>query len=148
FVELEPTAGSDPVPAFTAVVDILQQWTGQHPEACLPPVILHLTRGDLDSDQLNEAVGRLSEVAPAAGPVVLYHLAATETPHASASYPESGDAIESDALKAVFDATSGLLGRDQLAVDKPSIIGVESRGLVINGKFDLLFDGILPVLAD
>ena len=148
FVELEPTAASDPVPGFTAVVDILNQWTGQHPDACLPPVILHLTRAELDSDQLAEAASMLGAVVTSAGSVVLYHLAATETPHPSASYPADGDAIESDSLQAIFDATSGLLGRDQLAIDKPSIVNVESRGLVINGKFDLLFDGILSALAD
>lgn len=148
FVEVEPTAGSNPAPGFGATAEIINEWIGQHPEAVLPPVVLHLTRGAQDAAALTEAAGQLSTIAPAAGPVVLYHLAATEQPHASSSYPADAEAIESDSLKAAFEASSTLLGREQLAVDKPSIVSAESRGVVINGKFDLLLDGISAQLSD
>lgn len=148
FVEVEPTAGSNPAPGFGAAAEIVNEWIGQHPDAVLPPVVLHLTRGAQDAGSLTEATGQLTAIAPAAGSVVLYHLAATEKPHASTSYPADSEGIECESLKAAFEASAGLLGREQLSVDKPSIVSAESRGVVINGKFDLLFDGINAALAD
>lgn len=146
YFELEPTSAASPVEAFAAVARIVTDWTVQHPTACLPPIVLHMTRGAHDPSAMDRATGSLRAISAAAGPVVLYHLVATEAAHKSSAYPASAADIDEPTLQKLWDITSPLLDRARLASEKPAVMA-DSRGIVINGKFDLLLDGVKAALA-
>lgn len=146
YFDLEPTAGAPPVTAFEKVAELAGEWCRQHPQARLAPIILHLTRGHIEPGDVDWAAGALSRVDTAAGPVTLYHLIVTEEPHKSLAYPANADELQEPALKKLWEATSLLLGREQLAADKPTITA-DSRGMVVNGKFDLLLEGVKRVVG-
>ena len=146
-VELEPTSAAAPGTAFEAVAAVLSDWCGRHPQACVPPVVLHLTRGQHSASDLEPAAVKIQSMSVAAGSVVLYHAIATDAPHTSISYCETDIDLESPELKAAFAVSSPLLGRDQLLESKPALVKPLSRGFVVNGKFDLLLDGIRDALS-
>ncbi len=146
-IELEPTAAAAPRTAFEAAAALIGDWCGQHSQASVPPVVLHLTRGQHSAGDLESAVASLQAHSVASGPVVVYHAIATESPHTSLSYCETDADLGCPELKAAFAVTSPLLGRDQLTESKPALVKPLSRGIVVNGKFDLLLDGIRAALT-
>ena len=141
YFDLEPTAAAPPVTAFERVAELAGEWCRQHGSACLPPVILHLTRGHIEPGDVDWAKEALERVDTAAGPVTLYHLIATEEPHKSLAYPASDEEVATPSLKKLWEATSPLLNAEQLAADKRPVTAA-SRGMVVNGKFDLLLEAI------
>jgi len=147
FLELEPTAAASPLTAFEATAAAITDWCERHSQACVPPVVLHLTRGQHSASDLESAAAKLQSLSVSAGPVALYHTIATETPHSSISYCETDIELDSPQLKAAFAVSSPLIGRDQLMQSKPALVKPQSRGFVINGKFDLLLDGIREALS-
>jgi hypothetical protein len=147
YVELEPATAASPVSAFETARDLLADWSGRHPDACVAPIVLHLTRGQLSSADLDEAWGKLTSIRTAAGEVVGYHLVATEEPHSSIAFPINNSSLQTDELKALFDRSSKLLGSEQLEISKPKLVKVDSRGLVVNCKFDFLMDGIIEAFS-
>lgn len=147
YVELDPTTAASPVPAFEVACTVLSEWCGQHPEACVPPIVVHLTRGQLSRDDLTNACMKLSSVGNVSGPVLCYHLVATEEPHSTVAFPTDDANLQTDQLKDLFAQSSKLLGSDNLEVSKPKLIKADSRGLVVNGKFDFLADGINEVFS-
>ncbi len=70
----------------------------------------------------------------------------TESPHPSLAYVPDPARIQSDGIRKLWELSSPLLGRQTLA-DKRPAVSAESRGFVVNGKFDLLLDGIKAVQA-
>jgi hypothetical protein len=146
YFELEPTSAASPVEAFTAVAELIGTWCSAHPTAATAPLVLHLTRGRQDSQQLEQAASQLQSIACAAGPVRLCHLVATDFPHKSLSYMDSDHEIEAPGLRKLWELSSPLLGREQLAASKPAVKEA-SRAIVINGKFDVFLDGIKFALA-
>lgn len=147
YVELDPTTAASPVPAFEVAGTVLSEWCGQHPEACVPPIVVHLTRGQLSKDDLTNAWMKISSVSNVSGPVVCYHLVATEEPHSTVAFPIDDANLQTDQLKDLFAQSSKLLGSDNLEVSKPKLVKADSRGLVVNGKFDFLADGINEVFS-
>jgi hypothetical protein len=146
YFELEPTATAPPTDAFAAVGEIAAKWVEQHPTACVPPIVLHLTRGVVDPAAIEAAAARLQSVSTAAGPVVLYHLVSTEAPQKSLAYPDGEAQMDDPGLKQLWKVTSPLLDRAHLAAEKPCV-KENSRGMVINGKFDLLLAGLKAALG-
>lgn len=146
YFELEPTAAAAPEGAFAAAAEIAGEWIGRHPQACLAPIVVHLTRGKASDLEIDQAVARLSAISTAAGPVVLYHLVATESPHRSLAYPATAEGIEDAGLRKLWDNSSLLLARERLAGEKPTI-QPDSRGFVVNGKFDLLLEGVKDAIC-
>jgi hypothetical protein len=145
FFDLEPTAAAPPVTAFERVAELASEWCRQHRSASLATIVLHLTRGQIepgDVDWAKEALGRVDSTA---SPVTLYHLVVTEEPHKSLAYPASDEEIGNPSLKKLWQATTLLLDRERLAAEKRPIT-VESRGFVVNGKFDLLLEPIKRLL--
>jgi hypothetical protein len=128
FFEQEPTAAASATKAFAAVAKLVAEWSEKHPTACLPPVVLHLTRGQADTAEIEQAA------APLSGPAVLYHLVATESPHTSQAYPDAPDELATPSLQKLWELTSPLLGATD--TEKPP------RGLVVNGKFDKFLEEI------
>lgn len=146
YFDVEPTAGAPPVTAFETVASIAGEWCGQHRQPRLAPIVLHLTRGHIEPGDVDWAAGALAKVDTVAGPVTLYHLVVTEEPHKSLAYPATADEIPEPKLKKLWEATSLLIGREQLMADKPAITA-DSRGMVVNGKFDLLLNGVERVVG-
>ena len=139
-VEVEPTGAARMQPAFQAVAGLLRQWCANHADASLSPVVVHLTRGCAEPDDVQSAAAELASITTLGGaPVTLYHAVTTETRHASVVYPDGDAALETDSLKALWKTASPLLFGDTLAEEKPAI-RPGSRGLVVNGKFFLLVD--------
>ena len=147
YFELEPTAAAPTAEAFAAIARVAADWCSQHPAASLPPVILHLTRGHAEPAEIEQAAGQLREVTVPAGPVVLYHLVSTETPHKSLAYTDTPDEMAEPSLQKLWELSSPLLGHEWLAADNPAI-KPESRGIVVNGRFDRFLDEIKRVLAE
>lgn len=146
YFDLEPTAGVSPAPAFAAIAGIVGDWITQHPMARLAPIVVHLTRGDFDLAEIDEAAAPLKALQTSAGPATLYHLAATESPHKSLAYPASDAELDDPCLKKLWEISSPLLSRRRLSQEKAAISD-ESRGMVVNGKFDLLLEGIKDALG-
>ena len=147
FVELDPTTAASPVSAFQAVRAILDEWRELHPSSCVAPVVVHLTRGRLLPEDLDEAVAQFANCTGPAGGVNLFHLVATEHPHPSLAYSDGDSDLQGAELQKLWAVSSLLLGREALAASKPSLVKPESRGIVVNGKFDLLLEGISASLA-
>jgi hypothetical protein len=127
FLELEPTRGCSPLPAFESVKQALDSWTAEHSKAGNPPIVLHLTRGGQSEGDLREAVGLINGAA-------VYHLVVTEEPHASLAYPSSDDEIQDSNIRLLAELSSPL--GDEFA-DHPAVKN-GSRGIVVNGKFECL----------
>ena len=142
FVDLKPTAAAAPAPGFAAVNELLEGLQRDRAESPVLPVVLHITRGRFEPGQIEEAVGRLNK----AGRCTLYHLVLSESPHPSLAYPAEPTKIQDAGLVKLWELTSPLLGSRTLAARKTAILP-ESRGIVINGKFDLLLDGIEEALV-
>lgn len=146
YFDVEPTGAAAPAGAFAAAAQIARDWSARHSTARVAPVVLHLTRGAAAPADMEQAAEALKTVQHAAGCVALYHLVATESPHKSLAYPEGDAEIESPELKKLWELSSPLLGRERISAEKPSVTA-EARGIVINGKFDLLLNGIKDALA-
>ena len=93
-------------------------------------VVLHLTRG-----------GDCAALAALPDDVRLYHLVLTETPQRSLAYPSSPDGLDDPHLRAIWERTSRLGHAKALASRRPSLAD-DSRGMVVNGKFDVLLESL------
>ena len=141
FFDVEPTTAAAPLDAFHAVANIVRDWSAQHPQAWLPPVVVHLTRGSANPDEIESGAAAIQSCTAAGGPAVLYHLVATESPHKSLAYVDVNLEIEGPSLQKLWDVTSPLLARERIAADRTNI-SAQARGFVVNGKFDLLLEAL------
>ena len=130
YVELEPATAADPASAFVAVGELLSRWRCETSSAG-PVLLLHLTRGCPPPD-FQLPAGLLEAVT-------LAHLVLTESPHRSLSYPAEMAATESPELVRLWELSSPLPRLERLAAGRPSLVP-GARALVVNGKFDLLWE--------
>ncbi|HID78875.1 MAG TPA: hypothetical protein EYP56_23125 [Planctomycetaceae bacterium] len=135
FVDLAPTAAVSPVPALAAAGARIARWAEQQEHGSGRAIVIHFTRAQFDPQELREAVEKLHAQAPV--PVYLYHVVATETPHRSVSYPPDSQRMDTPELAALWQQTSPMAGREYLAARRPAV-SPQSRGMVINARFDLL----------
>ncbi len=135
FVDLPPTRPASPQPAFEAVAQLVNDWCGRHPGGLVPPIVLHVTRGRAEGVELAQTLQHAT----------LYHSVHTDVPHRTVAYANQPEGIEIPALQRLWEISSLLIGAEQLAAKRPAVTA-DSRGIVINGKFDLLPDGILSVI--
>ena len=146
YFDLEPTAACPPAAGFSAAANIVSEWCAAHRSVSLAPVVVHLTRGCVEADEVERARASLAAVSSAAGPPTLYHLLSTETPYKSLAYPDCDDEIDGAGFKALWSATSPLLACERLSADRPKVVTPGARGMIVNGKFDLLLEGIRNAL--
>jgi len=143
YLELEPTAAD--VAALRTGVEaasaLVAQWHGQHPDAAVAPVVLHWTRGRWDPESVEGALGPLEALAGSTPGVLLYHVVVSDSPHRSLAYPGDPAGIERPELAKLWEKSSPVLGAARLAAQKRRVTP-RSRGIVINGKFDLLLESI------
>lgn len=140
FLDLTATEYSDPRPAFKRAAAMISAWQAAHPAAGPPPMLLHLTSGSWNEAAIQEAAKSLAESSTES---ILYHHIATELPHPSVAYPETENALDHPSLAAAWQCTSPLINVGEYQTR--SNISDSSRGIVVNGKFDLLFDVIAGV---
>jgi hypothetical protein len=140
YVELDASKAVPPAPAFTAAAGLVSEWSGRSNGAGARPVVVHLTRAQQSVAELQEAVAQLPPET------LLYHVVATEDPHPSVLYPNSPDALQDANCQVIWSLTSPLEAAAMLAETRPQI-QPDSRGLVVNGKFDLLLDSVKAALA-
>jgi hypothetical protein len=146
YFDLEPTAAAPPVTAFEKAAELAGQWCRDHRSPALAPIVLHLTRGQVEPQDADWIRSALDRVDSTAGPVTLYHLIVTAEPHKSLAYPATDEELAEPALKKLWATTSLLLDRERFAADKRPVTS-ESRGMVVNGKFDLLVDAVKQAVA-
>lgn len=143
FLDHTATEKSDPRPAFKQAAAMISTWQASHPNATAPPLVLHFTSGSWDNTMIEEAAKNLGETD---AELILYHHVATEQPHPSAAYPESETGLEQPSLATAWHCTSplGNANGDQ----NSSNLSESSRGMVVNGKFDLLMEAIQGASAN
>jgi hypothetical protein len=150
YFDVEPAAAVPPQAGFAAAASIVADWCAQHPTG-LPPTVLHLTRGRHAAADIAAAVGRLVFAATASGNLLIHHLVFTETPHKSLAYPASDSELETEELRALWQASSPVPEWERLQAAKRPYIAAGSRGFVINGKFDIIGEefsnSLVPALA-
>jgi hypothetical protein len=146
YFDLEPTATCPPMLAFAATGVIVAEWCQSHPTG-LPPVVLHLTRGVHPPGDTTSAAALLAKVSTSSGPARLLHCVATESAHPPSAYPAAADGLGSDALRALWEASSPLNGWEKLRdAKRPNLVN-GARGLVVNGAFDALGEEFINSLA-
>jgi hypothetical protein len=137
FVDVSSTGAAAPAPAFAAVKGLLTEWRKERGARHVAPVVLHMTRGRFQPDEIEGAVAQLGQV----GTFTLYHLVLTESPHPSVAYPSAPVKLRNALLVKLWELTSPLLGAQTFAARKGSV-APGARGIVINGKFDLFLESI------
>ena len=142
FLDHTATEKSDPRPVFKQAVTMISTWQASHTNATAPPLVLHLTSGSWDNTMIEEASKNLEETD---AEIILYHHVATEQPHPSTAYPDSETGLEQPSLAAAWHCTSVL---SNASSDNRTNISASSRGMVVNGKFDLLTDTIKGASAN
>jgi len=138
FLDHPPAASCSCRPAFEEVCRLLREWIQNTPQAVRPAIVLHLTRGKHDADDLDFAAAAVRGLEPGTESAVLYHLVLTEQPMKSFAYPDRSSDFGDLGIAKLWEASSLLLGREALKESRP-FLSDESRGIVINGKFDLLW---------
>lgn len=137
YLELEPTLAAPPHGAFVEVKRLLQEWYGRHGGAARPAIVLHLTRGAMPPAEVDAFAAVLRELEAINLSVALYHLILPEKTVSARAYPDSAEGLEEETLRQLWDVSSRLVNVEKLLVNKP-MLKEASRGVVINGKFDLL----------
>jgi hypothetical protein len=136
-VEIEPTSASPIAAGFAAAADVVATWLRENPASHLPPIVLHLTRGRHEPEDIAAAAQAFLSLSNRHGAApLLYHQVVTELPHPSVVYPLDESELTDDSLQALYHAASPVLGCEQLAEQIRSL-QPGARGLVVNGKMDL-----------
>jgi hypothetical protein len=146
FCEPTPTTADATSAGLEAAAGLIASWRGQHPGG-VAPAVLHLTCGRIDPEVLEGSVATILQ-SPASGlqpPTLLYHLAVTPSPHRSLAYPGRPEGIEDPVLRKLWELSSPLLAAAAMAQQRPAVSS-DARGIVINGKFDLLLDAMLAAM--
>lgn len=145
YFDVEPALAMSPLAAFTAAATILSDWCSQHPTG-LPPIILHLTRGAQDAAEITAAIATVTSLATSTGTVLVHHLVHTESPHKALAYPDNSVDINGEVLKVLWEGSSPLPLWERLKEANRPYVTAESRGFVVNGKFDMLVDEFVNAL--
>lgn len=143
FTNCSPTYSADPVAGFERVVQIVREWDAARPKKLLPPIVLHITSGKFQMDRLDEALLQFS--AEGLPPIQLQHWIFTERPHVGVCCPSEENFTKDEVLQALWERTDPLPAREFLAGIRPGI-HEESRGMMVNMDFDLLFE-VIDTLA-
>ena len=142
-VEVEPAPPAPALPAFQKAGESAAAWLAEHPGDANVPLVIHLTRGQLDPGDAEQAVGHLTAAIPGA---IVYHIVETEADHVSVFYPADEAGLQDPWLQTLCRLTSPLLGREALIADNPHV-SEHSRGMVVNGSGDLMLEALKRAVA-
>ncbi len=146
-VEVEPTVATPAATAFARMAELLTTWSSEHRDSAMPPIVVHLTRGEFSAGDVDESVNHLKSVSTAGGPAILYHWVATESDIGSLRYPDRSDQLPTSHLAKLWQCTSPLLLANELASLR-SHIEPRSRGMIVNHDFDQLLYPIREAIED
>lgn len=140
-VEVTPSRTGDVSTAFAEAERLVSEWLTEHSSSSTSPMVVHLTRGQADPDDVRRAVSLLGSIRTSSGgPTAVYHVLETETPHASLICPSAYDG-EGSFMDNYFQLSSLLMGWEEIAKIKPRI-DEKSRGFSVNDRATLLLSGI------
>ena len=139
FADVTPTTPADPVPAFRRSAEIIRLWNEVRSEKILQPMLLHITGGEFRMDRLADAIRELS--GPDLPPIWLHHWVFTERPHVGICCPGELPETEDEKIVRLWEQSDPLPGRELLAGVRPGI-AEDSRGMMVNMDFDILFEVI------
>ncbi len=139
FEDVTPTLAADPVPAFMTVTEVIRAWDQARPQKILQPMLLHITAGKFQVDQLDDAVRMLKQ--DDLPPIWLHHWVFTERPHVGMCCPGELPEGEDETIVRLWEQSDPLPGREVLAGIRPGIAD-DSRGMMVNMDFDILFEVI------
>lgn len=143
FTECSPTYPADPTAGFQRVVEIVREWDAARSSKLLPPVLVHVTAGKFQTEKLDAAIELLT--VPDLPPICLQHWVFTERPHSGVCCPSEESFTADEGLQLLWERTDPLPAREFLAGVRPGI-HEESRGMMVNMDFDVLFE-VLDTLA-
>ncbi|MBE6427885.1 MAG: hypothetical protein E7028_04750 [Planctomycetaceae bacterium] len=142
FTECSPTYPANPTPGFERAVEIIQEWYAVSSRKILPPVLLHITSGQFQIEHFDDALGKMNQVDM---PICFQQWIFTERPHPGICCPNDEMFTTDQTLLALWERTDALPAREFLAGVRPGI-HEESRGMVVNMDFDVLFE-VLDTMA-
>jgi hypothetical protein len=135
-----PTSSSSLNGALSNAMRIISDWQTAHSQSSLSPVILNLTRGEFDADDLQAC-----EASVATG-TYFYNVIFTESDHVTLSCPSTSEEIQEPILAQLWGQTSPLQDGEHIAA-KRSSVQPGARGFVINGTFPHLLYSIRLALS-
>ncbi|MDO4550566.1 MAG: hypothetical protein Q4C96_04875 [Planctomycetia bacterium] len=139
FAEVTPTLAADPVPAFQRVQDVIRKWDQTRQQKNLQPMLVHITAGQFQVERLEEAVRNLTQ--DDLPPVWLHHWIFPERPHIGMCCPGELAENEDKIIVRLWEQSDPLPARELLAGIRPGIME-DSRGVMVNMDFDILFEVI------
>lgn len=145
YFDVKPAGAMPPQQAFAAAATIVSDWLAQH-QSGIQPIVLHLTRGEAEARDLEAAVAIVRNLGTSGRSPLVHHLILTESPCKSYAYPPTAEDLASDSLRTLWNCSSRLAGWESLAAAKRPHITGESRGFVVNAKFDVLAEELANVL--
>jgi hypothetical protein len=146
FIELPSTEQSSCVDAFQAVAPLVGGWCSRNRGQCAAPLIIHMTRGAMSQRDLRAGLKKLKDVRSTAGPPLVHHLVLTESPGPAAAFPVDCSETGPSELRFFCQLSSPHVAAEYLAA-KHQQIQPDSRGLVVNGTFDLAIEGFRHTLS-
>lgn len=138
-VDLEPSLYCSPESAFGEIGKIVNAWRIENATG-MTPIIVHLTRGEFEGDDLKTAVNNLKEST--ADSILVYHWISSPKLVVSA-YPSVGSLHDDESafLNPLVAASTQLVNAEEIAVENSSVAS-DSVGLVCNGRFDFILDPV------
>lgn len=146
YFDCEPSEAGSLAVAFERACSCIAAWSAEHTNGAAPLVVL-LTRAAFTEGEFESALRVMGELDCPQGAPVLHAIVQTESPHKSLAYPDTLDDIESEGLRALWDGVSRLFSYDALRAAKLPYVNSESRGIVVNGKFDALVPELQLVVS-
>jgi len=120
-------------PVSGGVVELAVTWIARHPDAVVPPTIVHYTAGVMNVDELFQLARQLAGVKTTSGAARLGHFVHTSRVSASLAFPERAGELHDVLLQKLWECSSPLVefGED-------SQRGVARRALAVNMPSDVV----------
>ena len=124
--------------AFEKSHHLIETWQQKQSAGC-PTFILHFTAGQHGVESIEGAVSTLVKTDTNSTPII-FNLVVTESPHGSSIFCGTDEDLEDASLKALWNISSALPHMEKLQEKNRPYLNSESRGLIVNGKFDIFPD--------
>jgi hypothetical protein len=124
--------------AFEKSHHLIETWQQKQSAGC-PTFILHFTAGQHSVESIEGAVSTLVKTDTNSTPII-FNLVVTESPHGSSIFCGTDEDLEDASLKALWNISSALPHMEKLQEKNRPYLNSESRGLIVNGKFDIFPD--------
>ena len=124
--------------AFEKSNNLIETWKQKHPEGS-SIFILHFTVGQHSPKSIEDAISNLA-IDDTDTSTTIFNLVVTEAPQGSSIFSGTDEDLKDQSLKTLWKISSALPHAEELREQNRPYLNSESRGLVVNGKFDILPD--------